>query len=304
MHYDPPAPDATFELTMSDGAVLTMRRHGNPDGTRLIVSHGNGFAIDGYLPFWGPLCERFDLVLFDMRNHGWSGPSSNDGHTYAQMARDLESVYQGVTAELGAKTTAGVFHSMSARAAMKHAVEIGWRWDALALYDPPNVPPRGHKLYEAMGNFERRLVEFAMNRPDRFADPAGLAAEFASNRGHSRWVPGAHDLMARSLLRRDADGGEWALICQRELEASIYLAAMTLHLWPKQEQYGGPVKLIAADPQMKGVPPTAHANRALHDEYGYPYQAIPETGHLLQIEKPAECIAALTGFLADCGIPC
>ena len=41
-----------------------------PRGPRLVLSHGNGLAIDGYLPFWGPLCERYDVILFDFRHHG------------------------------------------------------------------------------------------------------------------------------------------------------------------------------------------------------------------------------------------
>ncbi len=59
---------------------------------------------------------------------------------------------------------------------------------------------------------------------------------------------------------------------------------------------------MAADPEMKGVPPTALANQALAEESGYAYEAIAGTGHMLQIEKPAECIAALTSFLSQCGI--
>jgi pimeloyl-ACP methyl ester carboxylesterase len=302
MHLEPPAPHDTFDLAMDDGAIIHVRRHGNPAGTRLFVSHGNGFAVDGYLPFWQLLGERYDLVLFDMRNHGWNTPVGADGHHYAQMARDLDSIYAGVTEQLGKKTSVGVFHSMSARAAMKQAADLGWRWDALVLYDPPNVPPPGHPLYDAMGVFERRLVDWAMTRRDRFDEPAELAEEYASNRGHSRWVTGAHELMARSILRHDNDDGEWVLTCQRELEASIYLAAMTLHLWPAAKEFGGPVKLVGADPEMKGVPPTALANRALHLEGGYAYEAVPDTGHMLQIEKPVECAAALTSFLEECGI--
>lgn len=302
MHLELPAAHHGFDLAMDDGAVIGIRQYGNPEGVRLFISHGNGFAIDGYLPFWGPLQDRFDLVLFDMRNHGRNRPSGADGHNYAQMARDLDSVFHGVTGRLGRKTSVGVFHSMSARAAMKHAIEIGWCWDALVLYDPPNVPPPEHRHYEIMGVFERRLVDWAMTRRERFAEPGELAAEYAANRGHSRWVEGAHDLMARAILRRDETRGDWVLTCQRELEASIYLAAMTLHLWPRYEEFGGPVKLVAADPAMKGVPPTALANQALHQEFGYAYEAISGTGHMLQIEKPAECVAALTSFLDASGI--
>ena len=50
---------------------------------------------------------------------------------------------------------------MSARTAMKHAIEIGWRWGALVLFDPPNVPPPWHPLYVAMEIFENRLTEWA-----------------------------------------------------------------------------------------------------------------------------------------------
>lgn len=295
-----PSPRQTFDLTMDDGALIRIRRHGNPQGPRLFISHGNGFAVDGLLPFWELLMEDFDLIVFDMRNHGQNPPTGADGHHYAQMARDLESVFAGVTGQLGAKTSVGVFHSMSARAAMKQATEIGWCWDALVLYDPPNVPLPGHAHYQPMCQFERRLVDWAMTRPDRFSDPLELAENYA--KGGRNWVDGAHELMARAVLRRDGENGDWILTCQRELEASIYLAAMTLHLWPRLAAYGGPLKLIGADPEMERGPATARANQALCTEFGYAYQAIPGTGHLLQIEKPVECVAALTGFLEEHGI--
>ena len=37
------------------GANIRVRRHGNPAGMRLMVTHGNGFAADAYLPFWQQL---------------------------------------------------------------------------------------------------------------------------------------------------------------------------------------------------------------------------------------------------------
>ena len=63
-------------LMMDDGAIIRIRQHGNPDGPRLALSHGNGLAIDGYLPFWGPLRERYELILFDFRNHGQNPTAS------------------------------------------------------------------------------------------------------------------------------------------------------------------------------------------------------------------------------------
>ena len=298
-----PAPRETFALVMGDGAVVHVRRHGRGEGTRLYLSHGNGFAVDGYHAFWGPLAERFDLIVFDMRNHGWNprATSGRDGHTYAQMTLDLERVVREVTARCGPRPSVGVFHSMSARTAMKHAVELRFPWEALILFDPPNVPPPGHPTYEIMDVFERRLAEWALARPQRFADPAELARQYAETRAHRTWVPGTHELMARAVLRED-DGRGWVLACPPELEASIYLRAMTLNLWPPASAYGGPVKLVAADPQAPGAPGPAFANRALAEEGGYAYEAIPGTGHLLQVQKPEECRRAMLSFLDAVGV--
>src|SRR6476646_11941163 len=123
MQFELPAPSLTFEVPLDDGARIRMRRHGNPEGVRLFVTHGNGFAADAYYPYWRQLLSRFDVLVFDFRNHGQNVPVNPANHTYEQLVRDLERVVQAVRAELGARKTAGIFHSMSARTAMKHAIE-------------------------------------------------------------------------------------------------------------------------------------------------------------------------------------
>jgi pimeloyl-ACP methyl ester carboxylesterase len=62
------------------------------------------------------------------------------------------------------------------------------------------------------------------------------------------------------------------------------------------------VKLIAADPDAKGAPAPAFANRALAEDFGYVYEAIPGTGHLLQIQEPEACRHAMLRFLTDLGL--
>jgi pimeloyl-ACP methyl ester carboxylesterase len=75
-----------------------------------------------------------------------------------------------------------------------------------------------------------------------------------------------------------------------------------MNLWPPYDAYGGPVKLIGADPEARGAPAPAFANRALAEDFDYAYEAIPGTGHLLQIQKPEECRRSMLDFLADSGI--
>lgn len=285
-----------FEIASDDGAVFKIRRAGNTDGIRLVLSHGNGFAIDGYRVFWEPLLSDFDLVLFDMRNHERNDPVGADRHTYFQMARDLGILFHEINARLGKKTNVGIFHSMSARAAMKHAVQMEWVWDALVLFDPPNVPPPGHANYESMRSFELKLSQWAVNREQNFSSPSELSEFWEGNRAQDRWHPQAREDMAKAVLRPDGAGG-YTLSCRRELEASIYLAALTMDLWPPASAYGGPVKLIGADPDEKEAPPIGAANRALAEEGTYEYEAIARTGHLLQIERPDACRQALLSFL-------
>ena len=41
-----PKPLSTVDVPVDDDTFITLRRHGNPDGPRLVLSHGNGLAID------------------------------------------------------------------------------------------------------------------------------------------------------------------------------------------------------------------------------------------------------------------
>jgi pimeloyl-ACP methyl ester carboxylesterase len=292
-----PAPSQTFDVDLEDGAKIKIRRHGNRDGVRMMVTHGNGFAADAYLPFWQHLTPKYDVLVFDFRNHGQNIPVEPANHNYAQFTRDLECVLQFVNLRLDKKTTVGIFHSMSGRAAMKHAIEIGWRWDALVLFDPPNVPPVNHPRYPAMRMFESTLTQWALARRREFAAVEELANEYRQSRAAKGWVAGAHHLMAQSVLRKSPVGDGYVLVCAPENEAAIYAEALTLDLWPHATEFGGPVKLIGADPDLDGAPPTAQTDRALANENGYDYHFVAGVGHLLQIEKPLECVRLVEEFL-------
>ena len=302
MPFELPAPTTILDVALDDGAAIRVRRHGKPDGVRLLLSHGNGFATDAYFPYWRQFLAQFDLMVFDFRNHGQNVPVVPPHHTYEQLTQDLERVIQAIKAEFGDRPTAGIFHSMSGRTAMKHALEIAWRWEALVLVDPPNMPPPDHPAFPPMAAFEKRLTAWARSRRRHFASVAELTEEYKQSRATARWVDGAHELMARSVLRGSPNGEGFELVCAPENEAAIYAQAMTLNLWPDADDFDGPVKLIGCDPQVKGGPAIAAANAALGREGGYDYSFVAHTGHLLQIEKPQECVAVTMDFLRDCGL--
>ncbi len=285
---------------MDDGAIIRIRRHGNPDGPRIVLSHGNGFAAEAYYPFWGELLDSCDVVLFDFRNHGQNPFHSADAHQYERLVADLGPVRCAIDEAFGARPALGVFHSLSARANMKRALDDGWLWEAMVLFDPPMVPPTSHWLHEPTDREMRMLSHWSRRRPDRFDDPADLARQFAETRGFGGWVAGAHELAARSVLRRDGD--VWVLACPGALEARIYEGNGMLDIWPQATEFERPVLVIASDPDQPDAQLPATSCRALAEECGFPYVSIPGTGHFLQIEEPERCVAEVLNFAAGIGM--
>src|SRR3954463_6284416 len=95
-----PEPLAEIAVESADGAVLLVRRHGNlTAATRLFVSHGNGFAIDGYWHFWSGFLADFEVVAFDMRSHGRNPQGQPAHHDYAHMQRDVAAVCRAAADE-------------------------------------------------------------------------------------------------------------------------------------------------------------------------------------------------------------
>lgn len=292
-----PEPAAVFDAEMPDGARIRVRRHGNPAGPRLVMAHGNGFAIDAYYPFWRLLAGRYDLAIYDQRNHGRNPRHDVERHDVPSFVADMDRLIDLIPAHFGAKPTIGVFHSISAVTAIHHALDHGWRWDALALFDPPLIPSPGHRAHEVARSFELGLADWAASRPDRFADPMELAARFARSKSLARWVEGGHALMARAITRADPEGGGVVLCCPREGESRVYRTNAGLDLCPRLGELRGPLAFISSDPDAPGALAPGKVGRAMKEDHGIEWTPIGNTSHLLQIERPDACHAALESFL-------
>ena len=203
---------------MADGAAIILRRHGNPDGRRLVLSHGNGLAIDLYYPFWSLLQDDFDLMLYDLRNHGWNAVGDMSAHNVPTMVLDHDRMLEAIDDLYGAKPKIGVFHSASALASLLAAAH----GDALAarvLFDPPFCRPGvGEYEFEAAA---ARTAAAVRRRTDRFKSREEFAEVLPFFPVFSRAVPGVHELVARTTLRPCADGNGYELRCPREFEAQI-----------------------------------------------------------------------------------
>ena len=296
-----PRPHGVFDAVMEDGAVIRVRRHGKPGAPRLVLSHGNGLAIDGYFSFWGQLLDRYDVIVYDFRNHGQNPPHHPAHHNWKSFIQDDERVWHAIRERWGAKPAAGVFHSLSAVAAVMHTLKMGRRWDPLVLFDPPIHPREGHPLQEVQIFHEGQIAARARRRTERYKTPEDLAELFTHVQQFKLWRPEAYELMARATLRRDEAAGDWVLACPRELEAHIFESNRDATIWPRMKNLPVPCKLICGDPAHEHKQTPALIGRAIAEETPVEYEAIADTTHFLQIEHPEECIRAMESYLRKHG---
>ena len=66
-----------------------------------MLSHGNGLAIDLYYPFWSLLADEFDLIVFDLRNHGWNTVGARQNHNIPTLIRDQERIFEAIDRHYG-----------------------------------------------------------------------------------------------------------------------------------------------------------------------------------------------------------
>ena len=289
-----PEPQATAEARMADGEFIFLRRHGNSSGPRLVVSHCNGFAADAYYPFWSLLTDRFDVVLFDLRNHGWNPVGDAEAHSVATFIDDHGHIAEAIDRQFGARPKIGVFHSVSAQSALIHATRSS-TYSALLLFDPvicpPGCRPEDVRKVETM---LRHLGEAALRRRERFASPEEFMERVLRAPGFQLLCPGAPELVARTTLRRASNGDGYELRCPREYEAAISLEGPRWAGAADLNRLSCPAKIIGSDPTVPfSFLPTVDLSEILALDYDF----VPDTTHLLQLEQPEECVAAMLPFV-------
>ena len=292
-----PKPIAVLEVSAPDGASTFVRRHGNPEGPRMVISHGNGLSADAYYPFWSRFADRFELFVYDLRSHGWNRGGDRLMHNVHVFAEDSERIVCEIDRQFGNKPAVGVFHSLSTLVALRHAVLNGARFSALVLFDPPVCPPGGRP--EDLEGFGGILAEITRKRCEKFENPEELAMQFRKNFAFERVPPAALELMARTTLRPADSGIGYELRCPRDFEAQIYEFAFLWSMIVDFTSIGCPIKAIGSDPTL---PYSFMPSLDIGDILRLDYDFVPETSHLLQIERPEQCAALTLEFLGDVGL--
>ena len=290
-----PKPHAVHEVQAKDGYPITLRRHGNPAGPRLVVCHGNGFAIDAYWPFWSQFTDGFDVFVHDVRGHGWNPVGGLAAHSIPTIAEDFACLSRSIDRYFGAKPKIGIFHSLTALTTLHSQISDGYL--ALVLFDPPlRLPGR------AMGELEKlglRMGAATRKRRDHFETLDAYVELLSSVPAFECMDAENLDLLARTTLRPASVGGGYELRCPREHEAQ---------LWDSLYPFAGkadfrtitcPVKVIGSDPT---VPNSFLPGTAMPELLRVDYDFVPETTHLLQLEKPQTCATFTLEYFVKAGL--
>ena len=289
-----PEPLATLDVVLDEHTVTTVRRHGNPSGPRLVLSHGNGFAVDAYIPFWSLLVNDFDLMVYDLRNHGWNSVGAQQDHNIPTLISDHDLIRDAIVREFGAKPTTGVFHSLSTLVTL---LSFGTAYAALILFDPPLCKPAACEMsFIAAAEQTAAMIR---RRTEQFKSRQQFSNALAFNPVFDRIVPGSRSLIARTTLRRSASRENYELRCPRDYEAQIAEYVRSFSPLLDLSMLNCPTKVIGADPTLPYTYlPTFDLSHAAAVDYDF----VPGTSHFLQLEQPERCAALVKSWLTTIGI--
>ena len=290
-----PEPSSVHGVRLEDGTQITLRRHGKASGPRLVLSHGNGLAIDLYLPFWSLLAEECDLILYDLRNHGWNETGSLRAHTIPTFIKDHDNILEAIDETYGQKPKIGVFHSLSGLVSLLSPTK-GSGFAARFLLDPPLCTPG--RSYEEFDIAATRTAAIARRRTDRFRSYDEFAGLLDFSPVFRQVVPGVLDLMARTTLREDGTDDTYRLRCPRDFEAQIIDYASSYSVLVDFNDLECPTKVLGADPL---VPYSYLPTLDLSDMLSVDYDFLPEATHFLPLEQPEQCAAIVRDYINSIG---
>ena len=280
-------------VRLEDGTQAILRRHGKASGQRLVLSHGNGLAIDLYLPFWSLLAEDFDLIVYDLRNHGWNATGSLRAHTLPTFVKDHDRIVKAIDEIYGQKPKVGVFHSLAGLVSLLSPTR-GSGFAARILLDPPLCTPgRSYQEFDIAATRTAAIARRRTNRfrsHDEFVQLLGFAPTFR------QVVPGVLDLMAKTTLRKDGNENIYRLRCPPEFEAQIIDYASSYSVLVDFNNVACPTKVLGADPL---VPYSYLPTLDLSDMMSVDYDFLPEATHFLPLEKPEQCAAVVRDYIGS-----
>ncbi|MBU2891380.1 alpha/beta fold hydrolase [Celeribacter halophilus] len=290
----------THFCEMDDGAKIAFRRWSGPKHKRIVISHGNGLAVDGFAEFGAALAAEFEIVAFDMRNHGMSPQSPHPDDPWPRYIADVPLIYNAISETFGEKETHGAFHSMASACTLIAQSLTPSPWSTLTLFEPPIRPAVQSKAMEDFDQIQASLSARAAKRRRTFPSPAKLAASFERAPSFGGIPKSSIErLAAGSVFERGTNSEEpWELVLMPEAEALNFIKANDLHLyWDGLSNVKTPVQIITGDRVSHDMPYLIDIADIMAMQFGFPIASVAGTNHFMQLQEPELCAQHIFDFV-------
>ena len=285
-------------LTLSDGARIAIRRWGAPKAKRMVISHGNGLAIDGFRAFGEALRGDYEVIAFDMRNHGDSGPGEVLTDPWPRFLQDIPEIFDGIQAVFGQKPTHGAFHSLSSASTLMAQGQDPRPWQSLTLYEPPVPPAPDADLLERFTAMHLELAQRTRSRRRVFETPARLTASFRKSPSFGGIEDQALGQMAQAVMHHtgaDPDS-PWELVCDPRMEANTYDTRDVGKYWDGLASVDCPVQVVMGSVLGHDLPLLIQSTTLLVRCFGFDAATVEGGSHLMQLQRPMRSAELAVAF--------
>jgi pimeloyl-ACP methyl ester carboxylesterase len=279
------------DLVADDGRRLALHRLAGPRGAPpLVWGHANGFCTGSYTALLADLARDHDVWAWDARGHGASAEPT-DAATLpnlplARFADDAAEVCAFVARETGRPPIAAG-HSFGALA-LVHAARDRTPWIAGCFFEPP-IADTATLADDAAAAGLRARIEATLRRRRTWPSPEDFADRLARDAAHAGIARTSLLAHAHAALR--PNGGTWALRCAPEVEAAIYRLTFTATASAALRPLDAPALFVRSDREPARWPALALIRAT--GRVGGGIVALPDTTHLMPLERPDLCAATV-----------
>lgn len=278
-------------VELSDGGRVAIRRWGGPKAERIVMSHGNGLAIDGFYEFAKLLMAEFEVVVFDMRSHGQSGPGEVMENPWPRFVKDIPEIYDSIQGHFGEKPTHGAFHSLSSIATLLAQSREPRGWRSLTLYEPPVPPVADADLLEEFEAAHTELSRRTRARRRKFSGPERLVTSLRRSPTFGGIPDAVIERMAGAMLYHAGNDPEapYELVCDPDMEANTFDIHLPREWWDAIGGVTVPVQVVVGTTFGHDLPVLIRSASFLAQSFGFETAAVEGGGHLMQMQRPQRC---------------
>jgi pimeloyl-ACP methyl ester carboxylesterase len=245
-------------------------------GPAFIMVHGFGGSTYQYRELMPAFASTHRCIAVDLKGFGYSQRREDTGMSHDDQARMLA----GLMDELGVSTATLIGHSMGGGVVQRFAALFPERADAIILAaSVTGDERRGRGALTGATWLLRPILPVLAG----FAGDRLFAASFHDKALATREL---RDIYMRPARLKGSMDGLMRMVQDSAHDAPIDYGKITMPVLVLNAAQDRVVPLAAAQKLRERIP---HARIVVIDQ----------AGHLLFEEQPAECVSAITGFLAE-----